>query len=301
VSELRLSVVMPTFNRAHVLRRTLDAYLAQLDSARDELLVVDDGSTDDTPAVLHEYATSHANLLRTFRQHNAGPAAARNRALREARGAIVLFAGDDVLPDAGTVAAHLAAHDASANSAALGSIRWHASLTLSPLMRWLDQSGVQFAFDGLHDGQLLTPSHWYSSNLSIPRALLPAQPVFDERFRAACWEDTDLGLRLSRTGVTLRYVAAASAQHHHAMTLSSVCARAERVGYFGALLEHKHGLASAPRLLPLEWLKRAAAPLLRAIPLGPVQGLGFRWTLAWPDYRGRRRFQRDQRALHSAP
>jgi glycosyltransferase involved in cell wall biosynthesis len=291
---------MPTFNRADVLRRTLDAYLAQLDAARDELLVVDDGSTDSTPDVLRDYAARYPQLLRRWRQENAGPAAARNRALRDARGALILFAGDDVIPDAGAVAAHIAAHESLTNSAVLGHIRWHESLAITPLMRWLEWGGVQFAFDGVHDGQQLSPSHWYSSNLSVPRALLPAQPVFDERFRAACWEDTDLGMRLSRAGVALRFEAAASAQHHHAMSLDVVRHRAERVGYYGALLEHKHGLASAPRLLPLELVKRAAAPLLRAVPLNSVQGLGFRWSLAWPDFLGRRRYQREQSALHSS-
>jgi hypothetical protein len=91
-----ISVVIPAYNYAHLLPRALDSVLAQLD-AYCELLVVDDGSRDNTAEVLDEYVR-HFPALRVERQTNAGAAAARNRGIRLARGTYVLLLdADDAL------------------------------------------------------------------------------------------------------------------------------------------------------------------------------------------------------------
>jgi glycosyltransferase involved in cell wall biosynthesis len=93
-----VSVIMPTYNQSAYLREAVDSLLAQ--TLRDwELLVVDDGSTDDTPAVLRAFADE--TRIRAFRQANSGQAVARNLALRHARGRYVAFLDSDNrwLPD----------------------------------------------------------------------------------------------------------------------------------------------------------------------------------------------------------
>lgn len=95
-----ISVVVPAYNYGHLLPRALDSVLPQLDE-RSELVVVDDGSTDDTPQVLDDYA-SRCPRLRAVRQANAGAAAARNHGVRLAQGEYVLLldADDELLPGA---------------------------------------------------------------------------------------------------------------------------------------------------------------------------------------------------------
>ncbi|WP_163312411.1 glycosyltransferase family 2 protein, partial [Enterobacter cloacae] len=67
---------------------------------RFEIIVVDDASGDGTPVMLGDIAGSLPYPLRFFVQDaNCGPSAARNRALREAQGRILLIAGDDILPE----------------------------------------------------------------------------------------------------------------------------------------------------------------------------------------------------------
>ncbi len=73
-----------------------------------EIVVVDDGSTDGTFEWLEERAT--ARPVRRLRQQNRGPAAARNRGVAAAAGAIVAFLGDDTVPEPGWLAAHWAVH-----------------------------------------------------------------------------------------------------------------------------------------------------------------------------------------------
>lgn len=85
-----MSVVIPTFNRAHIVTRAIDSVLAQTYRPC-EILVVDDGSTDNTADVLQSYA----DRIVYIRQKNSGPAAARNRGIRESKGEFVAFLDSD--------------------------------------------------------------------------------------------------------------------------------------------------------------------------------------------------------------
>ena len=75
-----ISVVIPSYNYGHLLPRALDSVLHQL-GENDALIVIDDGSTDDTAQCLAEYAARHPGLS-AVRQENAGAAAARNHGIR---------------------------------------------------------------------------------------------------------------------------------------------------------------------------------------------------------------------------
>lgn len=95
-----ISVIVPTYNYAHLLPRALDSVLTQM-AVDVELIVVDDGSTDDTGDLLTAYQTLNPQL-RLFHQANAGAAAARNNGIRRARGryALLLDADDELMPEA---------------------------------------------------------------------------------------------------------------------------------------------------------------------------------------------------------
>lgn len=96
-----LSVIVPSYNYGHLLGRALDSVLDQL-ADECELVVVDDGSTDETPRLLEAIAAGRPSGFRWLRQDNAGAAAARNTGLRASRGSHVLFldADDELLPGA---------------------------------------------------------------------------------------------------------------------------------------------------------------------------------------------------------
>lgn len=88
-----ISVVIATRNRSGYLREAIDSVLGQTYSPV-ELIVVDDGSTDDTPAVVASYGDRIAHALR---QHHGGCSAARNRGVRRASGPLLAFLDDDDL------------------------------------------------------------------------------------------------------------------------------------------------------------------------------------------------------------
>src|SRR5947207_163535 len=77
----RVSVVIPAFDRADVIRRTLES-LAKQSYENVEVIVVDDGSTDDTRAIVEGFAKESGRLVTYFWQENRGCAAARNQGLR---------------------------------------------------------------------------------------------------------------------------------------------------------------------------------------------------------------------------
>ena len=95
-----LSIVMPVYNVAPYLPRCLES-LAALEPPADEIIVVDDGSTDDCPRILAEFAP-RLPRMRVIRQENGGLSAARNTGLDAARGKYLAFVDSDdfVEPDA---------------------------------------------------------------------------------------------------------------------------------------------------------------------------------------------------------
>ncbi len=99
-SDSLISIIIPTYNYARLLPRALDSVLGQW-AADLELIVVDDGSQDDTPTVLAGYQQRYPQI-QVLRQVNAGAAAARNAGIRLACGrfALLLDADDALLPDA---------------------------------------------------------------------------------------------------------------------------------------------------------------------------------------------------------
>lgn len=89
-----ISVIIPTYNRRRFLEQAIRSVFAQ-DHPCDELLVVDDGSTDGTDQIVRELAASAPIIIRYFFQENKGAAAARNLAIRQAEGDILCFLDSD--------------------------------------------------------------------------------------------------------------------------------------------------------------------------------------------------------------
>jgi glycosyltransferase involved in cell wall biosynthesis len=91
---VRCSVVIPTYNKSYALRRTLEAVRSQKPPFDYEIIVVNDGSNDDTEKVCEFYSTEYAYLDRPY---VCGPAASKNVGYKRARGDIVFCLNDDIL------------------------------------------------------------------------------------------------------------------------------------------------------------------------------------------------------------
>lgn len=277
MSTLRFSVVIPTFDRREALERTLRGYARQApETPPFEVLVIDDGSRDGTGEWLAGWRSDRFPL-RVERQANRGPAAARNRALAHAAGEIVLFTGDDIEPAPDLLLRHHAAQSANQDGpvAFFGRIDWPRELATTATMRHVTGRGAQqFSFHYLRDGHEYDYRHFYTSNVSIPRALLAREAgPFCEDFPAAAFEDAELAFRLARHGLRLRYLAPAVAWHWHHYDARAFFARQVRCGEMADLLIRKHpatardlDLALLPALRLRSWmLERVGRGRLRAL------------------------------------
>ena len=232
-----VSVVIPTYNRPAMLLRVLDALEAQAGAPEFEIIVINDGSTDDTERVL---STRKGITFRT--QTNAGPGAARNHGVALARGKFVVFIGDDTVPEPRFLAEHARVHGDSDDDpllACLGYTGWPRGERVTAFMDYINDYGLQFGYKLIEDGDVVPFNFFYTSNISISCGLLATYP-FDTTFPAAAWEDIELAYRLDRLGLKIRYNAKAVTRHHHPMTVDSFARRQYTVGKSGAIFYRKH-------------------------------------------------------------
>ena len=222
-----LTVVIPTYNRADVLRKALEAYLLGSSSEYiSELIVVDDGSTDQSESVVKDIEQRAPFPVRYLKQSNRGPAAARNLGIREARSAIILFTDSDIIPSPTLVEQHVRWHERNPQleSAVLGYVTWDPSIHPTAFMRWYGEHEI-FRFDQLRTKLTADFHHFYTCNLSLKAAFLRTAGMFDEDFRTAAFEDTELGYRLNKQGLRLLFNLSAVAYHHQFFSFTEACGK----------------------------------------------------------------------------
>ena len=234
------SVVIPTYRRTQTLFPVLDALARQESAPEFEVVVVDDGSGDDTSDRLAGYRPSYP--FRFFTQDNGGPASARNRGVREARGRIVLFLGDDTVPEPQLLAVHGRAHAEKREYpvAVLGYTTWPRDLRVSPFLHQINEYGLQFGYGLIRDPEQVPFNFFYTSNVSLPRELLLEAGLFDTSFPHAAWEDIEVAYRLMQRGMRMLYRPEAVARHHHDITFASFRRRQEKAGEAAAIFYRKH-------------------------------------------------------------
>lgn len=96
VIPMLISTIIPVHNRSDLLREAVNSVLAQ-DYRPIEIIIVDDGSTDDTPAVADELQMQHADIIRVIHQANAGPGPARQAGFEASRGEFIQYLDSDDL------------------------------------------------------------------------------------------------------------------------------------------------------------------------------------------------------------
>jgi glycosyltransferase involved in cell wall biosynthesis len=179
----RISVVMPTYRRPRLLARCLDALLQQRMAADAyEIVVVDDGRSEDTRFLCESYAgrarAAGGPAIRYLRPDGTrGPAGARNAGWRAARGTLVAFTDDDTLPDPLWLREGELAMNARGRVAAWGRVH------VPPPARMTDNARNTA---GLENAVFVT------ANAFVLREALERVGGFDERYRRAWREDTDL-------------------------------------------------------------------------------------------------------------
>jgi glycosyltransferase involved in cell wall biosynthesis len=224
----KVSVVVPVYNAERTLDECLRSLLAQ-DFPEDdlEIIAVDNWSTDRTPAILREYS----DRVRTVRRRKRGPAAARNRGIREARGEIVAMTDSDCVADPGWVRHVVAPLEDSAVALVGGRI-----LSVRPC------NTVEKFGEEIHDHEkaitVWKPAYVITMNWAARRSLLDTTGLFDEEFLRC--EDVDLAYRIVRLGHTVAYAHDAVIYHRNERTYAGLFAEGFVHGVYSVQAIKKH-------------------------------------------------------------
>lgn len=238
-----ISVLIPTYNRCRALESTLKSLDCQTETGRPfEVIVVDDGSTDETEAFLQQCSFSYP--FRSVRQENRGPAAARNLGLKLIQGDTVLFLNDDCTAAPDLVAQHRRYHREFGECAVLGHIEWSPEIVLAPEVKELARR-FYFPYHLIEDPADAGFGYFITGNLSVPVRKVTEAGGFDEEFREAAFEDIELGYRLEQLGLRTRYNPHAIAYHLHQLTFDDLCDRHRKVAYWLYVFLRKHPEAKA--------------------------------------------------------
>ncbi len=249
-----LTVVVPVLNATRTLPRTLAA-LAALAPAPDEIVLVDNGSTDGTPARLQAFAASASTAkVIVIREPRRGASSARNAGVRAATGDVVVFTDADCCPRPDW----LAALSAPLADATVGAVA--GGLASTP------PRGIVETFSSLFTLQLPAAASRHTrwtpwaggfptANLAVRRELLSRLGGFDESV-AIYGEDYDLCARLYAAGAAIVYTPDAVVEHQHRVALRPMLRQSFGFGRSHAWLMRRH----VPRGL---WLDLPRLPIVR--------------------------------------
>lgn len=225
---MKISVVIPTYKRPALLGRCIDALLNQTFPAEAfEMIVVSDGVDEATANLLEAMPVRKYPALHYYElPARSGPAAARNLGWMLARGDLILFTDDDCIPSDGWLAAMWFAYQKTPETRVAFSGR-----TLVPISK--NPTDYEKNISQLASAEFIT------ANCASTKRALEAVGGFDERFRMAWREDSDLQFKYMVNGIPIRKVEGALVTHPVRKAPWGISIREERKGMFNALLYKK--------------------------------------------------------------
>ncbi len=260
---LPISVVLPTFNRVHLLRDTIEICRKNQGGVPVEYVIVDDGSTDNTPDYLAYLSDEHSDVV-VIRTPNQGPGAARNLGIQAARNDIILLIGDDVRPESQDFfRAHSEFHSArpSPNEAMLGKLVWPNSneILVNTVMKHIQGiGGEQFGYADMIPYTWYDWRFFYTSNVSFKKNVVGdwEKDGFSHDFRLYGFEDIELAYRINKKiGLSIFYDPLAIGSHIHPYSFNSFVERQLSAGSMATVFLKNHPEACLQ--LGLDWAKDA--------------------------------------------
>lgn len=208
---MKISVVIPTYNRPEALHKCLNALFDQKGNLSYEIIVVNDGSTVSYDKVIENVKSNISSIpIAFYSQENSGPAKARNYGVEMAQGDYIAFTDDDCAPHPNWLISFMA-HAKEGIVLGGHTINAHRDNLYSEASQLL----VHFIYAFFKD----RPSMFFTSNnLWIPRKAFISAGGFDcSHFSTSAGEDRELCVRMNSLGFALKWIGEAQIDHYHAM------------------------------------------------------------------------------------
>ena len=250
------SIIIPTYNRQPILAKSLTALENQQinDHSRIEgyeIIVVDDGSTDNTLAWLdtHQEKLPH---VKTYQQNHQGPAAARNLGIQKSSGDTIIFIDSDLVVTESFLQAHA--------DALVESIQKLGSDRLFTYGRVVNTANFEYPTSEPYKITDFSAAYFATGNVAIARKWLEQAGLFDTRFQLYGWEDLELGVRLKQLGLKLIKCPEAVGYHWHLPfnldQIPQLIDKEIQRGRMGVLFYQKHPTWEVKMMIQMTWLHR---------------------------------------------
>ncbi|MBU1026164.1 MAG: glycosyltransferase, partial [Candidatus Margulisbacteria bacterium] len=210
-------------------KKTLESYFNQSFPAENyEIIVIDSMSNDGTEEMIK--GLTPTCTFNYTRRENKGKVNARNYAITQAQGEIILLTDADIPGDNNWVEEHMKAHEEYPNCAFAGqTIR----------LRSQDVTDTELPTN-FKPYQKIAWSYFLTGSLSIARELIMKAGLFDENFKEYGWEDIELGYRLHKMGIPLRFLASTLNHHLHPVSKQDFLNIMYKMGKSAAIFYRKH-------------------------------------------------------------
>ena len=281
-----ISIIVPAFNVEKTIRRCIESLLAQEFEEQFELIVVDDGSSDATASIVKEFKE-----VKLLQQKNSGPAVARNRGAKQARGEIIVFTDSDCIASQDWLREMIAPFKDKNAVAVQGAYK---SKQKSLIARF-GQIEIEERYEKMKKAKQLD---WIGSYSGAYKKNVFLQFLgFDEGFPIASGEDPELSYRIAEKGLMLVFNPKAIVFHSHPESLAKYLRTKFFRAFWRVPLYTKHRAKAVsdsytPQLLKLQIFLSAvvivsaffgALAFLAAIVLFLVSTLQFALFAFWRD------------------
>ena len=301
-TQVTVSVIVCTRNRAHYLSDCLRSLAAQKCDSPFEVVVIDNGSTDETPAVIRQWCEQDPRF-RSAREDRPGLSRAKNAGVRAARGGLLVFTDDDVVIEPHWLATYcefFARH--SAESILAGGPIIPVPDDLADWPAWFDQPALCEL--GLLDYQAERPleegEYLWGANMAIPRTVFTAFGPWDETVgrkgdERGTFEDVEYQERVKELGGAVWFCPAAFVRHRvdrRTITPRRVVSTAFARGRNAFWQENLRTWGTADAV-PRRSLTKCLSALAGCLSLWGL------WTIAFRLWSGRNLFERMRHAAWS--
>jgi len=228
-----ISIVIPTFNRSTKLSRCLNSLFNQTyPKDRYEIIIINDGSTDDTENILKEFKKKATCSFSWFSQKNQGIASATNAGVLKSKGEIICFTGDDCIAEKDWIENLVKGFVDDKVGAVGGNVVGYQAIT--PIQQYAEDAQIVNQERFMIKNKLITGSAAYR------RQILTDIQGFDNHLNACV--DVDVSIKTQLLGYTLNYMPEAIVYHDHPATIKNLFSQQYRNGIGFVRLHQKYNI-----------------------------------------------------------